>query len=69
MNGVVVEAEHFTDITEEFWLLTSHPVRHIRFPSKRFAVAYNWHGAKLSKDSTAIILSRQNGKLIDGQAS
>ena len=30
MNGVVVETEHVADFIEEFWLLTSCRVRHIR---------------------------------------
>lgn len=32
VNGVVVQAEHLSDFIEEFWLLTSHRVRHITFP-------------------------------------
>jgi len=68
MNGVMVEAEHVTDIIEEFQLLTSHRVRRIRFPSQRLTVADNKCGTKRSENSTNIILSRQNGKLIDGWA-
>jgi hypothetical protein len=32
MNGTVVETEHFADFIEEFWLLTSRRVRHMRAP-------------------------------------
>jgi hypothetical protein len=33
VNGVVVDTEHLADFIEEFWLLTSRRVRHIRSPS------------------------------------
>lgn len=31
VNRIVAETEHGTDFVEEFWLLTSHDVRHTRF--------------------------------------
>jgi len=66
MNGVVVETEHLTDLIEEFWLLTSRRVRHIRSPSWHLAIAANKHRAKLPENPTSIALSGQNGKLING---
>jgi hypothetical protein len=62
MNGVVVEAEHRADFIEEFWLLTSRRVRHIRSPLWRLEIAGNKHKAQLPENSANITLSRQNGK-------
>ena len=66
MNGVGVETEHFTDRIEEFWLLTSRRVRHIRSPSWRRESADNQDRAKLPENPANIALSGQNGKLING---
>ena len=66
MNGVVEETEHFTDFIEEFWLLTSRRVEHIRAPSWRLEMADNGHRAKLPENPANIVLSGQNGKLING---
>ncbi len=41
MNGVVVETEHVADFIEEFWLLTSRRVGHMRAPSWRLEIADN----------------------------
>jgi len=35
MNGVVVEAEDMADFIEQFWLLTSYGVRHMKSPLRR----------------------------------
>ena len=66
MNGVVVETEHITDFIEEFWLLTSRRVRHIRAPFWRLEIADKRHWAKLPENPANITLSRQNGQLING---
>jgi hypothetical protein len=57
---------HFT---EEFGLLTSRRVGHIRSPSWRPEIADNWHWAKLPENLANIALSGQNGQLINGSAS
>jgi hypothetical protein len=66
MNGVVVETEHCTDFIEEFWLLTSRRVRHIRAQAGRLEITDKRHRAKLPENPVNIALSGQNGKLING---
>jgi len=68
MDGVVMETEHPADVTEQFWKLTWCCVRHIRSPSRHFAIADNRYGAKLPENLAVITLSGQNGKLINGSA-
>ncbi len=63
-----MKTKHVTDVIEEFWLLTSRRVRHIRSPPWRLEVIDNRHRAKLPKTSANIVLSGQNGKLINGWA-
>jgi hypothetical protein len=66
MNRVVVETEPPTNFIEEFWLLNSRRVRSTRSPSWCFEMADKGHKAKMPKNSTTILVSRQNGTLING---
>ena len=69
MNGRVLEVEHLTDFITQFWLLTSRRGRRMRSPLWRLEIADNRHRAELPENSTDIILSGQNGMIINGWAA
>jgi hypothetical protein len=62
VNRVVVKMEHLADVIEEFGLLTSRRIRHIKVPSWRPEIADNKPWAKLPENPINIALLGQNGK-------
>jgi len=66
VNGVVVQTEHLSHFIEEFGLLISRRGGHTIPPRWWLEIADNRHRAKLPENPTNIVLSGQNGKLING---
>jgi hypothetical protein len=62
VNGVMVETEHPTDIIEEFRLLTSLRVRHIRSLYWPLEIVDKKYEANLPENSMNIILSGQRDR-------
>jgi len=65
----VVQTEHLSHFIEEFGFLISRRGRHITPPWWWLEIADNRHRAKLPEKPTNIVLSGQNGKLINGWAT
>jgi hypothetical protein len=66
VHGAVVQTEHLSHVIEEVGLLTCRRVRPIRSPSWCPKITDNGHRAKLPENPTNIVLSGQNGQLING---